>query len=483
MIEATDAYVPTGDWTAIDAAISRLGRSKAEHDYEEGRWLLAARRAAVHTRLGFASLGEYIERRLGHDPRTTAEKLRVASALADLPLLKESLRAGVRPWTAVREIVRVAVSTTEAEWLRATERKSVREIEHMVAGLHPGDGPAQPKDPALRKHVVRLELSPELFARFRDATDRIRKEVDPTLTEEQAVGAMVDRILGGPDDEGRSAYQVSVTVCAACERTWQQSRGELLEVEAEVGERALCDGQIIGPAPAPDAGEAPTTHVGPEPGPTTTPVGREVPASAHWSAHLESLGRASQTVTPRSKRLVITRDKGRCSVNGCSNSRYLNIHHLVPRAQGGGHDPSGLILLCSTHHRLLHAGLLLVEGTPSTGLRFFHADGSAYGAAPPTLVTVDAAREAHLALRSLGMEEARARSLLAEARRELVSAASAPELVRAALRISGRGMALKRAPEGAVFDRPARPHGAYARALAGGATAGIVTRDGARSAA
>jgi hypothetical protein len=241
-----------------------------------------------------------MERRLGHDPRTTAEKLRVASALADLPLLRESLRTGRRPWTAVRELVRVAVPKTEAEWIDATEQKSVRELERMVAGCRPGDGPHDPKDPALRKHAVRLEMTPELYARFREATDRIRKEVDASLSDEEAVAAMVDRVLGGPADEGRSPYQVSVTVCEHCGRTWQRSRGELLEVEAEVGERARGDGQIIGVVPAPDA-----THVGHEHG---------EPAPAEPTTAQVGDARALQTVSPRLRPRVFARAEGRCQV-------------------------------------------------------------------------------------------------------------------------------------------------------------------------
>jgi len=445
MTDATDSYVPDADWTAIDTAIVRLGLSKAEHDYEEGRWLLAARRRAVHARLGFANLSEYVERRLGHDARTTAEKLRVASALADLPLLREALRTGQRPWTAIRELVRVAVQKTEAEWIEATEKKTVREVERMVAGLRPGDGPRDPKDPALRKYLVRLEMTPELFARFREATDRIRNEVDASLTDEEAVAAMVDRALGGPEDEGRSPYQVSVTRCDCCGRTWQRARGELIEVEAEVGECAQCDGQFIGTAPAPDA-----THMGPEMGP---------------AAHV-GLERALQSVTPKRRRLMVARAQGRCEIPGCCNTRYLHFHHLTPRADGGGNEEDNGLIACATHHRLLHQGRLIVEGRPSTGLVFKHADGTLYGAAPPPPREVEGAREAQQALRALGVEAGAARELLREAAREVGSGVPAAELVRAAMRIRGRGLAVKYAPANAVHDRPAHMASDYGRAFA-----------------
>jgi hypothetical protein len=459
MNDAIDIYVPEAEWSAVDAAIVQIGRTRAEQDFEEGRWLLAARRCAVHTRLGFATFSEYVERRLGHDPRTTAEKLRVASALADLPLLRESLRTGRRPWTAVRELVRVAVPKTEAEWISATEQKSVRDVERMVAGSRPGDGPNDPKDPALRKHPVRLEMTPELYARFREATDRIRKEVDASLSDEEAVAAMVDRVLGGPADAGRSPYQVSVTVCEHCGRTWQRTRGQLREVEAEVGERAYCDGQLIGSVPAPDA-----THVGAR-------------AQAELQATHVGEARALQTVSPRLRRTVFARAHGRCQVDGCTNTRYLDIHHITPRAEGGHNDEDTCMLACGTHHRLLHQGRLLVEGSPRTGLRFMHADRTAYGATPPTPRETEDRREAQQALRALGLDGAEAKALLANAVREVGGEVPAAELVRVALRIRGRGLAAKYAPANAAHDGPARWSGDYARVLTTLAVAHSLTRD------
>ena len=279
--------MPAVEWPAIDEAISRLGKRRAQQDYEEGRWLLAGRRAAVHSRFGFATFAEYVERRLGYDPRTTADRLRVAEALVDLPGLRRALVEGSRHWSAVRELARVVVPQTEGEWLEATKGKSVRQVEAMVSGHNRGDRPADPKDPNLKKHIVRLELSPEVFARLRECLDRVRKEVDPHLSDEHALDDMCQRILGGPNDEGRSPYQVALTVCDVCERTWQQSRGEQIEVAAEVGERASCDGQFIGRA-----------HVGGR-------SGSDVPRV-----------RAKQSTPPAIRRTVIRRAGGCCEVPG-----------------------------------------------------------------------------------------------------------------------------------------------------------------------
>jgi HNH endonuclease len=33
-------------------------------------------------------------------------------------------------------------------------------------------------------------------------------------------------------------------------------------------------------------------------------------------------------------------------VDGCRSAKHLEAHHIVPRAEGGTHDPSLLALLC-----------------------------------------------------------------------------------------------------------------------------------------
>jgi hypothetical protein len=62
------------------------------------------------------------------------------------------------------------------------------------------------------------------------------------------------------------------------------------------------------------------------------------------------------------RRAVLLRDRCRCRVPGCSRRRYVDVHHLVARSDGGEHSRSNCITLCSTHHRRLHEGKLLITG-------------------------------------------------------------------------------------------------------------------------
>jgi hypothetical protein len=96
---------------------------------------------------------------------------------------------------------------------------------------------------------------------------------------------------------------------------------------------------------------------------TQEPNGGGVARESNLAA---AMTRASQDVPPSVFRWVWRRFGGRCCVPGCRSARGIECHHLKPRSEGGSHDPSNLILLCSSCHAALHAGLLILQGTIGT---------------------------------------------------------------------------------------------------------------------
>src|SRR5215831_9334599 len=111
-------------WRRAHEELLRLAAKRAGLDFEEGRWLLRALRSGTHRELGYGSFLEYTERLFGYGPRLTQEKIRVAEALAGLPETAEALKAGSISFSAVRELTRVAVPSTEHEWLEAAKGRT-----------------------------------------------------------------------------------------------------------------------------------------------------------------------------------------------------------------------------------------------------------------------------------------------------------------------------------------------------------------------
>jgi len=198
---------------------------------------------------------------------------------------------------------------------------------------------------------------------------------------------------------------------------WKQIDETLRRHAPEVVEMAECDAQQIG-----------RTHVGNE-----VDEMAECNAEQIGRTHVGPKARATQAIPPATRRHVVRREHGQCAVPGCRCSRYLDIHHLRPRADGGGHDPANLVLLCAAHHAAIHRGFLIIEGRAPDGLRFLHADGTDYGA--PISAPADAERsaDAYQALKQLGFKEMQARRCLSAALTPVGADAPLESLVRAAL--------------------------------------------------
>lgn len=64
------------------------------------------------------------------------------------------------------------------------------------------------------------------------------------------------------------------------------------------------------------------------------------------------------------RRMVKARDKGHCVVPGCKSREGVEMHHVVPRSlsKRARWLTSNNCLLCLTHHRLRHAGLITITG-------------------------------------------------------------------------------------------------------------------------
>jgi hypothetical protein len=316
-----------GDWRTVDRALRSIARRRAALDGDEARWLRKAEALQIWKPLGMVNALDYMERVLGYAPRAAQERLRVARALGDLPELGEALAEGELSFSAVRELSRVATRGTEAEWIIAARDRNLREIEELVAGHRPGDLPEDPADPDIRTRVVSFELRPDTFAALRQARAALEDEHGRHLDDDELVAALAACVLDGAPSDGRAKHQLAVVVCERCGQGWQDGAGVRVAIDAAAVELAECNAQHIGSLDA------------------------DTPERAH------------QDVPPAVARLVLRRDGKRCRVPGCRSARGLDIHHIVRRADGGTHEPSNLVLVCSACHRAHHDGRLTISGT------------------------------------------------------------------------------------------------------------------------
>lgn len=90
-----------------------------------------------------------------------------------------------------------------------------------------------------------------------------------------------------------------------------------------------------------------------------------------------SVGRTQRTVPERTRRHIIHRDRG-CRVPGCTQTHFLEVHHIIHWLHSGTTDTHNLIALCPHHHRLHHRGKLGITGNADTpdGITFTNAAGA-----------------------------------------------------------------------------------------------------------
>ena len=341
-------------WEQVHDALLRVGRARCALDADEARWLREAEQIQIWRPLGLVSMIDYLERALGYAPRTAQERMRVARALGDLPELEAALADGELPFSAVKELARVATRNTEAAWRAAARDKSLREIEQLVAGHRPGDLPDDPPDEDARLHSLRFDdISASAYALFRQARQAIDRARGARVTDDELVHvlatASLERCLpdraeaaerepptndshathpmAPPTARGHAKHQINYTVCSHCDRAWQDGAGARVRIEASALARARCDAIEV---PAPVDGK---------------------------------LGRATPTIPKRIRRHVFQRDAGCCQTPGCRSTLGLEIHHIVAREDGGTHDPSNLTLRCDSCHRAHHDGFLTISGT------------------------------------------------------------------------------------------------------------------------
>ncbi|MEX2410060.1 MAG: HNH endonuclease [Candidatus Paceibacterota bacterium] len=71
--------------------------------------------------------------------------------------------------------------------------------------------------------------------------------------------------------------------------------------------------------------------------------------------------RNDKAIPKKNEKLVYQQANSRCSFCPEGNVSLLELHHIVPRAEGGSNDPQNLLLVCKNCHGLIEAGDISLE--------------------------------------------------------------------------------------------------------------------------
>ena len=344
---------------------------------------------------GAVSCAHWLSWRIGLDPATAREKVRVARALGKLPAIDAALKSGKLSYAKVRALTRVATPESEPNLLHAALYSTGAQLERLCRGYRIAmtvDNVTPPPERSVRRRdlpggMVKLDviLSPDEADLVLAALDRAREvgheAAKPNVSAERR--KRDGEHESDPHWPSRADGVVALAESYLAGNVGRGSGGERFQVMLHIDQDPL----------APDGVLAGTLEDG-------TPVSAEairrvacdcgIVAVGHdQTGDTMSIGRRSRSIPPAIRRALILRDRG-CAFPGCTHNRFLHGHHIQHWLHGGATSLENLALLCSHHHHLVHEGGWSVERT-SDGELFFRApDGKEIPAVPAREASEDA---------------------------------------------------------------------------------------------
>jgi len=318
---------------------------------------------------GIKSCAHWLNWKCGMSLGSARERVRVARVLPELPGISAAFCEGKVSYSKVRAMTRVATAKNEAALLqvalsgtathvetqvrlyRKTKRIEALEEENLRHGhrelswyIDDDDywvfkGRFTPEQGALLQKALEA-AGDQLFDEQQYVPEEVSGEVsdnvplDRTTPEPvsqqraDALARVVEGYLAGVNNDQSGGDRYMVNIHTDIETLKQDGTGAESEIEdrghvpAETSRRIACDCSIV-----------------------------------HWHEGKQdeplNIGRKTRSIPPAIRRALKRRDQG-CRFPGCTCHRFVDAHHIQHWADGGETSMDNLVLLCRTHHRLVH---------------------------------------------------------------------------------------------------------------------------------
>ena len=375
-------------------------------------------------------------------PGTAREQVRVARALADLPVIRAEFAAARLSYAKVRALTRIAAAETERDLAAMAMPMTAGQLERF-ARAHRRVTAAQDADARKQRrlawgwaddHVLMLrgmlpaDGAAVLLQALRAARNDLEHPHDddhgdhdggdggpggdrvPAETRGGKLAARdkedgLDLSGGKPPAVGKEHAEdmadALVEICAAYLRgkIVSADNADVYQVIIHAGTEAITAG---GDDSAQDGVSAetpagtPVTHPAfPlrchfEDGGAVSPAALQLIAcNATISTMLHDMagnvlnvGRRTRKPSAALRRAVRERDGCRCRFPGCE-SRRTDAHHILYWSNGGETKLRNLISLCKAHHRIVHDKGIIITATVGDGFAFYLPGGVPISPSPP----------------------------------------------------------------------------------------------------
>ena len=343
------------------------------------------------------SCAHWLNWRCGIDLGAAREKVRVAHALEKLPRIGTAMARGELSYSKARALTRVACEKTEEYFLGIALHGTAAHVEKLVRcyrrAKESEELSREAQQQATRKVTYFYDTDGSLVLNA-----RLPAEIGALAI--KALDAAVNDAAVSDVSAERSAPQATsgrVVRVSEARPSWGVRRadalGRIAESFLQHGSEALSGGdrqQIVVHVDAQTLREGCAGRCELEGGPSL-PVEtvRRLACDASIVSVLENeageplnVGRKTRSIPPALRRALNARDRG-CRFPGCSNTHYVDAHHVHHWAKGGETKLSNLVQLCRFHHRQVHEGRVVAQVLDDGALRFVRPDGESFDSVAP----------------------------------------------------------------------------------------------------
>ncbi len=314
---------------------------------------------------GAISCAHWLSYRIGLGLGPAREKVRVARALPNFPLVARAFESARLSYSKVRAITRVATPENEEMLVDMGMSAPASVLESLCRKFRKVRDTRETVEEADRRRTVQhhftdhgkmrldVQLDADEGARVLAALEIARGHVsaETRATTADALMIIVDGFLadgpkaraGGPPTEVRLHVE-KAELEAKSDGAFVENAG-CLAVPAETARRLCCDAAIVE-----------VEHDASGKVIDTKPRSRKIPAAM--------------------RRALDVRDQHRCRFPGCTHTLFVEAHHIIHFAVGGATELKNLVNLCRRHHTFVHEyGYTIVGDVTKPGPLTFVAPG------------------------------------------------------------------------------------------------------------
>ena len=324
---------------------------------------------------GVKSYAAWLNWKCGIGLMAAREKVRVARALSELPLIDEAFRSGEISYSKVRAMTRVATPENEPLLLQIAQHGTAQHIERTVRKYRRVQKVCDPTE--------NWKRTPD-FKQWFDEDGMTHIHLKLNAEDAALVLAAVEQQVKSESEESIAEENVSAETFSDTPMeidepvtTWSEDRANAFHKLAEhylataTDDLQTLDGpgrcELIVHVNANDAHQDHHINDGPccylDQNRFISPeTARRLACDAIVSTVVEdnegnvlNIGRRSRTISKAIRTALGIRDNG-CRFPGCCQTRWTDAHHIHHWADGGETSLDNLITLCRLHHRLLHKG-------------------------------------------------------------------------------------------------------------------------------